>query len=483
LKEGNSAFIDENWNAYPDQWGELFRRQRLSKEFMETCIKNWQLVNPFEETVENQDGKGQEQQGWQSQGKQVKERVKPWEQNRQFLAEDVDGKLMVTLSNLIYVDASNLKPRIQNRIRRMAAFANPVFYKNQAMGLSNFANGRYIYLGQDENGYIGIPRGLWEELIEKCEKAEIIWETEDERVRGNEIKVEFNGQLRETQAVAVEKMLAHETGILSAATAFGKTVVCSYLIAARKLSTLVLLESSSLIEQWQEALAKFLMIDEELPEYQTASGQTRKRKSIIGKLQGAHDSMTGIIDIAMAGSLYKKGEFHPKLQEYGMVIVDECHHAASDTVVGILREVKAKYIYGVTATPMRGDGLEKITYRMIGPVRYSYGARDMAKEQGIRHLVYPRFTRTVSPHRLGEQMHVNDAYKLIRDNDMRNEQIAADVKLCIEKGRSPVVLSKYKEHAKLLYERLRQYADRAFLLLGDNPKKEQKKLMEELWGF
>ncbi len=480
LKEGNSAFIDENWNAYPDQWGELFRRQRLSKEFMETCIKNWQPVNPFEETVENQDGKGQEQQGWQSQGKQAKECVKPWEQNRQFLAEDVDGKLMVTLSNLIYVDASNLKPRIQNRIRRMAAFANPVFYKNQAMGLSNFANGRYIYLGQDENGYIGIPRGLWEELIEKCEKAEIIWEAEDERVRGNEIKVEFNGQLRETQAVAVEKMLAHETGILSAATAFGKTVVCSYLIAIRKLSTLVLLESSSLIEQWQEALAKFLMIDEELPEYQTASGQTRKRKSIIGKLQGAHDSMTGIIDIAMAGSLYKKGEFHPKLQEYGMVIVDECHHAASDTMVGILREVKAKYVYGVTATPMRGDGLEKITYRMIGPVRYSYGARDMAKEQGIRHFVYPRFTRTVSPHRLGEQMHVNDAYKLIRDNAMRNEQIAADVKLCIEKGRSPVVLSKYKEHAKLLYERLRQHADRAFLLLGDNPKKEQKKLMEEL---
>ena len=480
LKEGNSAFIDENWNAYPNQWDELFRRQRLSKEFMEACIKNWQLVNPFEETVENQDGKGQEQQGQQSQGRQDKERMKPWEQNREFLAEDVDGKLMLTLSHLIYVDASNLKPRIQNRIRRMAAFANPVFYKNQAMGLSNFANGRYIYLGRDENGYIGIPRGLWEELVEKCDQAEIIWEAEDERVHGNEIKVEFNGQLREMQAVAAEKMLAHETGILSAATAFGKTVVCSYLIAERKVSTLILLESSSLIEQWQKALLKFLMIDEELPEYQTATGRTRKRKSIIGKLQGAHDSMTGIIDIAMAGSLFKKGEFHPRLQEYGMVIVDECHHAASDTIMGILREVKAKYVYGVTATPMRGDGLEKITYRMIGPVRYSYGARDMAKEQGIRHFVYPRFTRTVSPHRLGEQMHVNEAYELIRNSEMRNEQIAADVKLCIEKDRSPVVLSRYKEHARLLYERLREYADRAFLLLGDNPKKEQKKLIEEM---
>lgn len=477
LKKGNSAFIDENWNAYPDQWGELFSRQRLSKEFMETYIRNWQPANLFEETGENQRNQSQGEQG---QAKQNKERIKPWEQNREFLAEDVDGKLMLSLSNLIYVDTSNLKPRIQNRIRKMAAFANPVFYKNQAMGLSNFANGRYIYLGQDEGGYIGIPRGLREELIERCGRAGIAWEEEDARVQGRGIQVGFNGQLREAQAVAAEKMLEHQTGILSAATAFGKTVVCSYLIAAKKVSALILLESSSLIEQWQEALAKFLMIDEELPEYQTPSGRTRKRKSIIGKLQGAHDSMTGIIDIAMAGSLYKKGELHPRLQEYGMVIVDECHHAASDTIVGILREAKAKYVYGVTATPMRGDGLEKITYKMIGPVRYCYRARDMAKEQGIRHFVYPRFTRTVSPHRLGEKMHVNEAYELVRDSEMRNEQIVADVRLCMEKGRSPVILSKYKEHARQLHERLREYADRAFLLLGDNPRKEQKKLLEEM---
>lgn len=477
LKEGNSAFIDENWNAYPDQWGELFCRHRLSKEFLETCIRKWQPANLFEEPGESQRNQSQEEQGREQQNK---ERIKPWEQNREFLAEDVDGKLMLSLSNLIYVDTSNLKPRIQNRIRKMSAFANPVFYKNQAMGLSNFANGRYIYLGQDEGGYIGIPRGLREELIERCGRAGIAWEEEDARVQGRGIQVGFNGQLREAQAVAAEKMLEHQTGILSAATAFGKTVVCSYLIAAKKVSALILLESSSLIEQWQEALAKFLMIDEELPEYQTPSGRTRKRKSIIGKLQGAHDSMTGIIDIAMAGSLYKKGEFHPRLQEYGMVIVDECHHAASDTIVGILREAKAKYVYGVTATPMRGDGLEKIIYKMIGPVRYCYRARDMAKEQGIRHFVYPRFTRTVSPHRLGEKMHVNEAYELVRDSEMRNEQIVADVRLCMEKGRSPVILSKYKEHARQLHERLREYADRAFLLLGDNPRKEQKKLLEEM---
>ena len=178
-------------------------------------------------------------------------------------------------------------------------------------------------MGQDEQGYIGIPRGLYDELIQRCHEAGIKYHIEDERTAGKMIDVAFQGGLRKSQELAVGKMLEHDTGILSAATAFGKTVVCSKLIAERKVSTLILLESSALMEQWADAFQDFLDIKEELPEYQTPSGRIKKRKSVIGKIHGAHDSSTGIIDIAMVGSLYKKGEFHPKLQEYGMVIMDD----------------------------------------------------------------------------------------------------------------------------------------------------------------
>ena len=147
----------------------------------------------------------------------------------------------------------------------------------------------------------------------------------------------------------------------------------------------------ALIEQWESALEKFLRINEELPEYETPSGRKKRRKSVIGKLQGAHDSTTGIIDIAMVGSVCKKGEFHKRLKEYGLVLVDECHHAASDTIVEILQEVNAKYVYGVTATPLRSDGLEKVNYMLLGPIRYKYTSKDRAREQGIEHLVYPRY--------------------------------------------------------------------------------------------
>ena len=305
---------------------------------------------------------------------------------------------------------------------------------------------------------------------------------EDERQAGRDINVEFKGALREEQKLALEEILKYDNGILHAATAFGKTVVCSAIIAKKKVNTLILLESSSLIEQWKEALEKFLNISKEPPEYRTKTGRVKIRKSVIGRLQGAHDSMTGIIDIAMAGSLCKKGEYHELLNKYGMVIVDECHHAASDTISNILRAVKSKYIYGVTATPKRADGLDKINYMLLGPIRYSYTAKEKAAAQGIAHLVYPRFTRTVVPRGvITDKMHPNDAYDIIHDNELRDEQIINDVKDCVLQGRSPVVLSKYKDHSEKLYNLLKEYADHVFLMTGNNSKKEHKKILEQLY--
>ncbi|MDO4323808.1 MAG: DEAD/DEAH box helicase family protein [Lachnospiraceae bacterium] len=466
LKNGNSAFIDNNWNAYPNQWEVLWSKPRLSKEFIETKIREWtSAIEDMEATESGED------------------REKPWEKNKKFSAYDVDGRISITLSNGIFVDSTNLKPGLQNKIRRMAAISNPIYYKNQAIGTSNYGTSRWIYLGQDHlSGYIEIPRGLYSTLIENMEQAKIPYEIEDERQAGRNIRVNFKGELREEQKPALNEMLKFDNGILHAATAFGKTVVCSAMIAEKKVNTLIILESSSLMEQWKEALERFLDIDEELPEYRTKTGRIRVRKEVIGRLQGAHDSMTGIIDIAMAGSLYRKGKFHKLLNQYGMILVDECHHAASDTILNVLKEAKAKYVYGVTATPKRGDGLEKINYMLLGPIRYSYTAKEKAKSQGIIHLVYPRFTRVVAPRGIiAEKMHPNEAYDMIHNNDMRDEQILRDIKECVSAGRTPVVLSRYKDHSEKLFERMQGYADHVFLMTGNNSKKEHKKILEQLY--
>jgi len=285
LKHGNSAFVDENWNAYPNQWTALQSVSKLSASKIEEWLAKWNAASTgmiMDSAVPTE-----------------KDDVKPWERTKRLHAEDVSGKVSITISNQLYIKTDNLKPRIQNQIRRMAAFLNPIFFRNKAIGFSNYAQSRYIYLGEDDSGYICIPRGLLEHLIEKLEASGIPYTISDKRTRGTKINATFVGELKESQKDAVSALLKYDYGILSAATAFGKTVVCSNLIAQKKVNTLILLESSALIEQWENALSTFLKIDEELPEYKTKTGRIKKRKSLIGIIQGAKDTSTGIVDIAM----------------------------------------------------------------------------------------------------------------------------------------------------------------------------------------
>ena len=459
LKSGNSAFIDENWNAYEDQLNVLAGTRRLTRQGIEDYLSLWYST-----------GSISEDNGTDA----------PWDKNSEIEAGSVKGVVRIVLADRIYIDSTGMSNKTKRQLRRMATFSNKQYFQNQAMDMPNYDESRFIYLGSDEGKYIVLPRGLREEILKKFDNAGISYKIEDKRTKGQELNISFRGELRESQIPAVETMLENETGILHAATAFGKTVVCCDMIARRGISTLILVDRAYLMNQWIKRLEEFLDIDEELPEYQTKTGRTRKRKSLIGNLQGAHDTLTGIVDVAMIRSLKKKDGFHPKLKEYAQVYFDECHHAASDSAIEVLQEINAKYVYGVTATPKRGDGKEKINEFLLGPIRYRFTAKDRAEEQNINHLVYPRFTRTVKPHHLSKTPYGNDAYELIRNNDVRDEQIIRDVADCVQAGRTPVVLTKYVDHAKKLSERLKTYADRLILLTGANGTKARRAQVEEL---
>ena len=459
LKSGNSAFIDENWNAYEDQLNVLAGTRRLTRQGIEDYLSLWYST-----------GSISEDNGTDA----------PWDKNSEIEAGSVKGVVRIVLADRIYIDSTGMSNKTKRQLRRMATFSNKQYFQNQAMDMPNYDESRFIYLGSDEGKYIVLPRGLREEILKKFDNAGISYKIEDKRTKGQELNISFRGELRESQIPAVETMLENETGILHAATAFGKTVVCCDMIARRGISTLILVDRADLMNQWIKRLEEFLDIDEELPEYQTKTGRTRKRKSLIGNLQGAHDTLTGIVDVAMIRSLKKKDGFHPKLKEYAQVYFDECHHAASDSAIEVLQEINAKYVYGVTATPKRGDGKEKINEFLLGPIRYRFTAKDRAEEQNINHLVYPRFTRTVKPHHLSKTPYGNDAYELIRNNDVRDEQIIRDVADCVQAGRTPVVLTKYVDHAKKLSERLKTFADRLILLTGANGTKARRAQVEEL---
>lgn len=461
LKRGNSAFVDKHWNAYPDQWDILLNKtEKLSVDDIERLMMKWKA-----EISGSIDGA-------------MTDRPKPWKKKQFFSKRDVVGKLHIVLAEGIYVDSLNLMPRIQNQIRSMAAFDNPIYYKNKRLGYSNYYNFSSVYMGKDIDGYICIPRGLRENLLLALKEAGIEYDIVDHREKGKPIRVLFNGDLRTGQDLAADKMLQNDHGVLSATTAFGKTVVCSYLISKRKVNTLILLQSKDLLEQWVEELNRFLTINEEPPVYKTKTGRKKRRTDVIGVLTGNKNTLTGIIDVAMIGSMYGKGNFNEMINSYGMVIMDECHHCGSNTSVEVMQKINARYVYGVSATPKRGDQLERIIHMLLGPIRHSYTAKERAIEQGIGHYVYPRFTRVIDV--LEDKNDITQAYNLISKNPVRNEMIISDVRLSVESGRTPVILTRMKEQAKLLYNQLRGVADYVFLLYGDNTDKENTVVRKQL---
>src|SRR5437773_6338485 len=286
------------------------------------------------------------------------------------------ARVQIVRANLVYVEKKDLPPAMLNRLLRLAAFQNPEFYKARAMRLSTYDKPRVIACGQEFVQHVAVPRGCLTETLALLESHKIRPEVRDERFAGTRIDAEFQGQLRPFQEEAVAKITAHNEGILCAPTAFGKTAVAAWLIAKRKVNTLVVVHRQQLLDQWQERLAMFL----DLP-----------AKSI-GHIGGGKMDRTGCVDVAVIQSLYRKDEVKDFVAQHGQVIVDECHHISAFTFAQVMRQVKATQAVGLTATPTRKDGHHPIIYMQCGPVRFSMSAKAMAEMNPFEHKVVPRHT-------------------------------------------------------------------------------------------
>ena len=390
LRNGNSAFVDESWNTYKDQWKRLRETRRLSEKEVDDLIKLWcpddDAMSIFQNDVVEDTAAGHTSLLFGQ---------TPASTNRDFHAEDADGSVKIILSDGIYVNKKGLKDRMQNAIRRIAAYSNPQFFQTLKLGFSTKDTPRIVYNGYDEGDYIVIPRGCYDELISQLSVAGVRYDVVDKRQKGRKIDIHFNGDLYSEQQIAAEKMLYNDIGVLAAATAFGKTVLGAYLIAEKKVNALVLVHNVEIMNNWIKDLSSFLTINEELPTYTTPKGRVKKRSSLIGTFSSQKDSTTGIIDIAMITSLGREDNINELVRNYGMVIVDECHHAAAVTHENVLRAVTARYVYGMSATINRGDKQDKKMFMQLGPIRHRYTAKERAQKQGIGHYIYPRFTRLV----------------------------------------------------------------------------------------
>ena len=441
-QQGNSVFIDEDFNPYSDQWAYLVSIKKLTNQQLEMVVsdkKNLRLSSERE----------------------------PWALNFVKEREIIAGcpeKLTLVLANRIYMNMAALPQALLARLKRIASFSNPVFFKTQALRFSTNGIPRFICLAEVENGYLALPRGCFDEISSLLESNAIEIELDDKRKLGSRLKgLVFKGELRKDQKKAVAELVRHDFGVLHAPTAFGKTVTAIGLIHRRKVNTLILVHSRQLLDQWKERLTAFLNGCE------------------VGLIGGGKRKPTGQVDIATYQSLInrKDNSVDPLLYDYGQVIIDECHHISAPNYERLLNEVHAKYILGITATPNRQDGHQPIIFMQAGPIRHV-----VANESNkfIQQVKLSRLKSELPPELSGadNRPHIADVYRWLMNDDKRNELVIADIVSVVAQQRHPIILTERREHAQLLGEKLSKKGIRFQLLRGAMGAKEREQAMAAL---
>jgi superfamily II DNA or RNA helicase/very-short-patch-repair endonuclease len=454
---GHSVFVDETLTPLSDQWAFLSAMRRLSRDRIEAIALEAE-----------------------SRGRVVGVRfalspddeAEPWNSppSRRYREPAIIGPLPkeieVVLGDLIYLEKQSLPPALRNRLLRLAAFQNPEFYRAQAMRLSTYEKPRIIACADDLPAHIGLPRGCLDEALALFRELKIELRIIDRRVAGNPLDLQFTGTLRPEQQTAAAAMLAHDTGVLSATTAFGKTVLAAHLIAARGVNTLVLVHRQQLLEQWIERLSSFLGLP---------------AKSI-GRLGGGHKRLTGGIDVALIQSLVRKGVVDDRVADYGHLIVDECHHLSAHSFELVARRAKARFVLGLSATVARKDGHHPIIFMQCGPVRHRVDARQQADARPFSHhvIVRPTGLRSIADADPDRRVEYQNLCAEIIRSEPRNAMIRDDVTVALREGRSPLVLTERTEHVAALAEMIRPHAAHLITLQGGMGRKSLREALARL---
>ena len=454
-KQGNSLFVGEDFTPYPKQWQYLASVRRVPRSCAERIVadasRRGQVIGVRLSTTDETE----DEDPW-TLPPSKKRAEKP-------LQGPLPKAMRVVVGNLLYVEKDGLSPQLMNRLARLAAFQNPEFYSAQAMRLSTFGKPRVIGCAEEFPRHIALPRGCLDDLECFLASHGILLALQDERCAGTPTEFEFQGTLHSEQEHAVRDLLRFDTGVLVAPTGFGKTVVAARLIAERKTNTIILVHRRSLLDQWRERLASFLAMP----------------ASEIGTFSGERKKTCGTVDVALIQSLCRQGKVNDVIANYGHVIVDECHHIPAFTFERVIRQAKAKYVLGLTATPIRKDGHHPIIIMQCGPIRVRIRPKEVADRQSFRQVVVLRSTVFALPDQ-GSELAIQDLYTALANDTDRNDLILHDINKALECARCPLVLTERTDHLEYLAAKLRRTVQHVIVMRGGMGKRQRAAVVEQI---
>lgn len=477
VRRGNSVFVDDRFETLPDQCAFLSTLPKASADAIA------ELANGF-----GKDPVGLPE-GTCRRIAPPKLEASVDQRPSDHDLQEIPSVARVTLADGVRIDCDGLPLRIVNRLRNLAAFRNPEYAKRLRMHLSVRDTPRIVDLGRLDGSELVLPRGCAEPALSVLRDTGAEPFVADGRTEGRRIHARFCGELRDIQQPCRGRLVGHDLGVLVAPTGFGKSVIAASVIATHQVSTLVIVPNTALLRQWRESLTRFLQIDDEPPVMLTPTGRRAKHQpGAVGVIGNGRSLRSGIVDVALAGSLFERGEVagetvvSPFVAEYGMVIVDEAQHVAASKVLEVLGAVRAHYVYAMTATPKRDDGLDRILFLECGPLRHEVAVADQIEEQGMRRLIVPRISAARPD--LEVRLTWHQVVDYISASEGRNHLVATDAARAMRLGGTPLVLTRRVEHARTLAGTIATLVNEldasVILLVGSDDEASRHQRLDEL---
>ena len=351
-----------------------------------------------------------------------------------------------------------MPPWILAQLKHLATFHNPKFYERQKLRLSTYQIPRLITCYEEDIFHVHLPRGLLADIRQVAEDAGSKLSVADQRSTLDPLSLQFRGALTPAQETAVQKVLAHEMGVLVAPPGAGKTVMGCYIVAKRNLPTLILAHRKPILEQWRVQIAHLLGL----------------ALRDIGQEGAGRKRLSGVVDLAMIQSLTGIDDIESFFAPYGMVVVDECHHLPAFSFESCIKKASARYVLGLTATPYRRDGLQNIITMQCGPIRCTI--EDSPSNMSLNLMV--RETSLASSDI--ETLTIQDTFRDLIKDDARNALIEEDVVSALTRSRQCLILTQRKEHCRLLADRLIQRGKSPVVLSGEVGKRERLAIIEKI---
>ncbi|MCW6006897.1 DEAD/DEAH box helicase [Micromonospora sp. CPCC 205371] len=370
-------------------------------------------------------------------------------------------------AGMLAVRRAGLPPSLLASLKHAASLANPEFYKNENLRISNWNTPRYIRCYAEDLEFLYLPRAMADKARELITETGSRLEITDRRSDPASIDVTFAATLRDRQPDAVAELARHEMGVLEAPPGSGKTVMGCALIAHHRVPTLVLVDRAPLMDQWRERITTVLDLDAKQ----------------VGQIGGGKTKPTGVIDLAMMQTVARMEDAAERLSGYGLVIVDEAHHAGAPTVEKAVRRIPARRWIGLTATAYRRDGLGPVIFMHCGPKRYEIPMVDKTDPEALERRLHvhptsftlPDDVDTTKPGAITSVVFGG----LVADDD-RNGQVCQDVHSALNRGRNCLVLTRQTAHVEALADRLRGLGHEPHLLYATRKAKDLKAVLAML---